>query len=259
MNLDVDSPTIPRSLDLYILRVFTAPDGSGGNLLGVVPDGAALPDQSHRAALAARLGFSETIYIDPPLPAEGAAADAPAGRGVDIHTPGTRLDFAGHPLLGAAWLLRRAGQDAAVLHPPAGPVPTWEDEGPDGPLRLRARPEWAAGRRTEQYRSPEAVDALPSPPPGEGWLYSWAWLDESAGEVRARGFPRRPGGVAEDEATGAAALVLASRLNRPLTIRQGRSSVIATRPGPDGTVDLSGRVAFAEKRTLTPAGTALPG
>ncbi|MFI9046191.1 PhzF family phenazine biosynthesis protein [Streptomyces sp. NPDC053427] len=218
--------------ELYVLRVFCGGDGGGGNPLGVVCDGAAVPAEPDRQALAARLGFSETVFIDD------------AARGVvDIYTPTARLPFAGHPLVGVAWLLRHLGRPVATLRPPAGEVAVAYD----GDLTwVRGRPEWATGRRTEEYGSPAEVDALPAPPPGEGWLYAWAWRDRAAGGVRARAFPRRGDGIREDEATGAAALTLTHELGRALDIRQGAGSQILTRPRPDGAIDLGGRVALTE-------------
>ncbi|GHF65306.1 hypothetical protein GCM10010218_53470 [Streptomyces mashuensis] len=219
--------------DHVVLRVFTGPDGGGGNALGVVPDGPAVPAPEARQALAARWGYSETVFLD----------DAAAGR-VDIRTPGTSLPFAGHPLVGVAAWLRLCGHDTTVLRPPAGEVPAWQE----GDITwIRGRAAWAAGRRTEQYASVAEVDALPAPPPGEGWLYAWAWEDEASGHVRARGFPRRGDGVVEDEATGAAALVLTARLRRSLVVRQGTGSVILTRFRDDGTIGIGGRV-----RVVTP-------
>lgn len=227
--------------DLHVLRVFCGPDGSGGNLLGVVPDGAAIPDQRARQALAAELGFSETVFLD-----AGGSADAGDGR-VDIYTPSVRLPFAGHPLVGVAWLLRTGGAAPAVLRPPAGPVPCrWDGEFD----WISGRAEWATGRSTHRYASVAEVEALPAPPPGTGWLYAWAWADEAAGEVRARAFPRRGDAIVEDEATGAAAIVLTGELRRALAISQGVGSQILTRPQPDGSIEVGGRVAPVETRRL---------
>lgn len=221
--------------ELHVLRVFCGPDGGAGNLLGIVLEGPAVPDVPERQLLAAKLGFSETVFVD----------DADNGR-VDIYTPSTRLGFAGHPLVGTGWLLRREGIDAPVLRPQAGDVPAWQD----GEFSwIRGQAAWAAGRRTVRHDSVEAVDRLPVPSPGTGWQYAWAWADEAAGSVRARGFPDRGDGIDEDEATGAAAVVLTGELTRPLNIRQGVGSQILTRPVADG-IEVGGRVLPHEVRKL---------
>ena len=51
--------------ELHVLRVFAATDGSGGNPLGVFLDGPAVPE-GRRQAVAADLGFSETVFVDDP-------------------------------------------------------------------------------------------------------------------------------------------------------------------------------------------------
>ncbi|MFC5800233.1 PhzF family phenazine biosynthesis protein [Streptomyces formicae] len=225
----------PHGID--VLRVFCGPDGRHGNALGVVRDGRAHPDQASRQALARELGFSETVFVDDPE------------RGVvDIHTPGARLPFAGHPLVGVAWLL-----DLEVVHPPAGEV--WVRQ--DGEFTwITARAEWAPPRTLRQYASAAEVEELDVPEPGErsemgvpptpeglwGRSYAWAWEDEAGGRIRARAFPGRGDGIDEDEATGAAALLLTARLDRALNIVQGRGSQILTAPGPDGTIEVGGRV-----------------
>ncbi|MFE2128173.1 hypothetical protein ACFXAL_18285, partial [Streptomyces amritsarensis] len=48
--------------DLDVLKVFCAGDGRHGNLLGVVRDGRTCPDDASRQALAAELGYSETVF-----------------------------------------------------------------------------------------------------------------------------------------------------------------------------------------------------
>jgi predicted PhzF superfamily epimerase YddE/YHI9 len=208
--------------DYDVLRVFCAPDGGYGNELGVVRDGSALPKSAERQAFAAELGFSETVFVDDPE--RGA---------IDIYTPTLRLPFAGYPCVGAAWLL-----DVPELVTPAGVVGTRLD----GEFSwIEARPEWAPPRTLRRYATAAEIDALPVPPPGT-WTYAWAWQDEAAGRVRARGFPGRAGENEEDEATGAAALLLTRELGRALNITQGKGSQILTAPQPEGWVEIGGRV-----------------
>jgi predicted PhzF superfamily epimerase YddE/YHI9 len=221
--------------DYDVLRVFCAPNGGYGNELGVVRDGSVLPERDGRQELAAELGFSETVFVDDPE------------RGViDIYTPTLRLPFAGHPCVGAAWLL-----DVPELVTPAGVVGARQD----GEFSwIEARPEWAPPCTLRQYPSPAEVDGLTVPPKGErsergvppdevrGRIYAWAWEDESAGRVRARGFPGRDDGIEEDAATGAAALLLTQRLGRALNITQGAGSQILTAPQPEGWIEIGGRV-----------------
>lgn len=223
--------------ELHVLAVFCGTDGGHGNRLGVVADGYTMSDLSARQELAAELGFSETAFVDDPV-----------GGDVDIYTPSVRLPFAGHPLIGTAWLLHYLGGHAPeALRPAAGAVPTWVEE---DLTWIRGRPEWASGRQMREYGSVAEVDALPTPPPGEGWLYAWAWQEERSGRVRARGFPRRGDSVLEDEATGASAIVLTATLGRALDIRQGAGSQILTRLGAGGTVDVGGRVRLIDVRAL---------
>jgi predicted PhzF superfamily epimerase YddE/YHI9 len=214
--------------ELHVLRVFVAPEGTGGNPLGVFLDGPAVPE-GRRQEVAADLGFSETVFVDDP--AAGA---------VRIFTPAAELPFAGHPLVGTSWLLARERTAVAVLRPPAGEVPTFTDD--DGVTWIRGRAEWAPRMSFRQLDDPGQVDALEGAPDGLGFVDCWAWEDEAAGRVRARVFAPAFG-IAEDEATGAAAVRLVSRLGRPVTIRQGAGSLLLARPGPDGTAEVGGQVA----------------
>ncbi|MER6539181.1 PhzF family phenazine biosynthesis protein, partial [Streptomyces sp900105755] len=52
--------------DYDVLRVFCAANGGYGNELGVVRDGSLLPGREDRQALAAKLGFSETVFVGHP-------------------------------------------------------------------------------------------------------------------------------------------------------------------------------------------------
>jgi predicted PhzF superfamily epimerase YddE/YHI9 len=198
------------------LHVFGGESG-GGNALAVALDGEP-SDPVERQRVARELGLSETVFVD----------DAATGR-VRIYTPAAELPFAGHPLVGTAWLL---GVD--VLRPPAGEVPARRE---GGLSFVTGRPEWAPEFSWHELGSAEEVEALEAPSSG---LYAyWAWIEP--GVVRARVFPLDLG-IEEDEATGAAAVVLASSLDRPLEIHQGVGSLIYAAPVEEGRVEIGGRV-----------------
>jgi predicted PhzF superfamily epimerase YddE/YHI9 len=216
---------------LHTLRVFIGPDGSGGNPLGVFLDGAAIPVDT-RQAVAADLGYSETVFVD----------DRATGA-LRIHTPTVELPLAGHPLVGAAWLLEHAGTPVETLRPPAGEVPTWTE---GGLTWIRGRPDWGPPYEKPLLDSIAAVDGF-AVPGGDAMVAVWAWEDEAAGRLRARVFPNGIG-IEEDEATGAAALQFGALLGRDVVIRQGVGSELHVRPHADGTVAVGGRVELVALR-----------
>jgi predicted PhzF superfamily epimerase YddE/YHI9 len=213
---------VPPVPELHLLRVFCH-GGRGGNPLAVFLDGAEVAPR-RRQRVAAELGLSETVFVDDADLAE-----------LRIFTPAVELDFAGHPAVGAAWLLRHTGHLPEALQVPAGEL-SLRYQG--GLAFVAGRPEWGPAHRWRQLPSATQVEALEGPP-GSDMIGFWAWSDEDAGLVRARVF--LPGlGIAEDEATGSAAMVLCAQLRRPLDIRQGRGSRILARPLPDGRVEIGG-------------------
>ena len=224
-----------------VIRVFTVGQ-LGGNPLGVVTDLAGLDDGAMQS-IAARLGFSETVYFDPSRPEPF----------VRIFTPVAELDFAGHPLVGSAWVLGRGDDSRGVMRCGIGPVP-WH-----------ATPHGAAvdvphGSVAGRVALPSGLaDALGTGPVRECWEidvpqryqlvevatgHNVAAADpdftrlavagadgvflyaRSGDRVRARFFAPRLG-VDEDPATGSAAAALATLLaateseRGALTIRQG--------------------------------------
>jgi predicted PhzF superfamily epimerase YddE/YHI9 len=222
---------------LHVVRVFLGPDGGGGNPLGVFVDGTDIPAE-RRLEVAQTLGFSETVFVD--------AIEDDAAR-ISIFTPGRELAFAGHPTVGTSWLLTEFGRKIWTLHVPAGDVETWRD----GELTwIRARAGWVHQLDVRHYPSVDKVDAIRPGALGDPGFYAWAWENESEGRLRSRYFPTDLG-IVEDEATGAAAVVMGDRLGRPLTIRQGRGSELIVRPDPGaGTVDVGGRCRLEAIRTF---------
>ncbi len=198
-----------------VLRVFTDDGGRQGNALGVI-DGA-LVGRDDRQRVAHELGFSETIFID----------DHGTGE-LRIFTPAVELPLAGHPLVGAAWLLlgEPGAPTALDLRPPGGIVHAWT--GADGrtwiEVPLGTLPDWSL----VELGSPAEVEDLTGPLRADhDHVVYWAWIE--TGVIRVRCFAPRFG-VAEDEATGSAALQLAALLEVPIEIRQGRGSLLSAHP-----------------------------
>ncbi len=220
---------------LTVLRVFCDEAGNGGNPLGVYLDGQAFaPDERQNEAK--RLGFSETVFVDDP--ATGA---------VQIFTPAVELPFAGHPLVGTAWLLAQDGHRLSSLNPPAGEVPA-RVEGDRA--FVAGRPEWQPDYEWMELGSPDEVEALTGPPPNRADLACvYAPVDDHA--IRARVFPVALG-IPEDEATGSAAVRLGALLGRPMRIHQGEGSVIDVVPRDDGYVEIGGLVTRAQASDAPP-------
>jgi predicted PhzF superfamily epimerase YddE/YHI9 len=216
---------------LHVLRVFVNEDGEWGNPLGVFLEGEQVPEPA-RQGIAAELGFSETVFVD----------DRTAGR-LRIYTPQVELPFAGHPTVGAAWLLAREGAPVTKLQPPAGEI---EVRYADGMPFAAAQPEWAPPFEYRRLGSPAAVRALSARSQSAN-VYAWSWIDEAAGTIRARSFVPEAG-IAEDEATGSAALALCAQLGRPIAVHQGHGSVLLCRPLGDGRAEVGGSVTHEEAR-----------
>jgi trans-2,3-dihydro-3-hydroxyanthranilate isomerase len=97
-----------------VVDVFT-PRPLEGNQLGVFLDGRPF-DSDQMLKLAREMNFAETAFLLP--------AQAKGDVRVRIFTPGEELPFAGHPVLGSAFVVGTArGVDTVVLETGAGPVP----------------------------------------------------------------------------------------------------------------------------------------
>lgn len=217
--------------ELHVLKVFVDEDGAGGNPLGVFLCGSAIPDD-RRQDVALDLNFSETVFVDD---LETAS--------IRIYTPHAEIAFAGHPTVGTAWLLASLGAATESLRIPPGEVGVRFD---GDRTFVSARPQWCGPFRYEQLASPAEVDATGQPADGVD-TYSWAWIDAGEGTVRARGmYPQH--GIAEDEATGSAALELSARLGRSIEVRQGVGSLLHARPLDGGWAEVGGRTELVDTR-----------
>lgn len=218
--------------ELHVLRVFTDAEGGHGNPLGVFLDGTEIAPPK-RQAIATELGFSETVFVDDPECGE-----------IRMFTPTAEIPFAGHPVVGTAWLLAWKRRPVEVLRPPPGEVGVRYG----GELTYAdARAEWCPPFEYVEHPDPGTVDHL-DPADTIADTYHWAWLDRDQGIVRARGFyPHHA--IREDEATGSAALALCVALDRRIEVRQGRGSVIEARTLGGGRAEIAGRVVLDEIRS----------
>ncbi len=110
-----------------------------GNPLAVVLDADGW-EPARMRALAAELGLSETVFALPPASGGDAA--------LRIFTPASELPVAGHPVVGAAWVLHHAGRMPARARLETGA----------GPLEVRVRGAVATMEQPPPRRGPE-VDA----------------------------------------------------------------------------------------------------
>lgn len=212
-----------------------------GNPLAVVLDAESWP-ASRMQAFAAELGISETVFV---LPAE-AGGDLR----VRIFTPLRELPVAGHPMVGAAWVLHAAGRTGASARLETGAgtlavrvqesVATTELAPPEaGPLVDAAEAARAAGvAAVEEPRAQVWSAGVPQlmlrvsdaealagarPDPAEiaalgtrdGWLGVSLYALTQAGDGRVSAAVRHFApllGVAEDPVTGSAAAGLGACL-----------------------------------------------
>ena len=217
----------------YVLRVFTRGD-EGGNPLGVVTDRSGLPAEKMQE-IATELGYSETIFLD--------WRDMELPR-VRIFTPAVELPFAGHPLVGITWLMHHLGPGGPTqIECGIGPVQigmdgdsAWVaaplnqrvhadatvDYDPGTPLRTAHMVEMPVHYQVLELADATAVADSPVAESGMILVYARTGPDS----VRAR-FYAPEVGVAEDPATGSAAVALAATLRSRgeaegnLTISQG--------------------------------------
>jgi trans-2,3-dihydro-3-hydroxyanthranilate isomerase len=241
----------PPGLPYVVVDVFTDTPLQG-NQLAVFTSAAGL-DERQMQRLAREMNFSETIFV---LPAEGEG-DAH----VRIFTPSLELPFAGHPVLGCAFVLGESlATDAVALETGLGVIPV-ELERRDGRVSFgrmqQAIPTWEPYAHERELLAALALQrsGLPVEAYRNGPLHVYVELDDeqavaslrpdfgalarleeacvscfagSGQQWKTRMFAAAAG-VLEDPATGSAAGPLALHLARhgrtafgeQITISQG--------------------------------------
>lgn len=102
---------------LHIVDVF-AEQRYAGNPLAVVTRADSLSSEQMQA-IAAEINYSETTFV-------GSTVNADGSHPVRMFTPAREIAFAGHPILGTAWVIRHENPTppaSVVLDLQVGPVP----------------------------------------------------------------------------------------------------------------------------------------
>ena len=242
-----------------------------GNQLGVFPDASGLSEDLMQR-LARELGYSETIFV---LPPEGDGDVR-----VRIFTPILELPFAGHPVLGCAFVVGdELGRDSVKLETGLGVTPV-ELEREDGRIafgRMEQQvPKWRPYEREAELLAAVGVEksGLPVEAYPNGPLHVYVELENedavaalrpdlpalaelgnvgancfagSGGRWKTRMFGPG-GGFPEDAATGSAAGPLAIHLARHGRIAFGDEIEISQGAEIDRPSTLSARVEGSSDR-----------
>ena len=141
----------------FIVDVF-AERTYAGNPLAVVLGGDRLTDETMQQ-IAAETNYSETTFVR-------SAPEPDGGYRVRIFTPAREIAFAGHPILGTAWVIRHhlAPEPAGdiQLKLAVGPVPvTFESTAADGEVAWFLAPPVTAGPTCAPERIAAALGLAP--------------------------------------------------------------------------------------------------
>ncbi len=125
-----------RSFRYLVVDVFTR-QPLEGNPLAVFPDASGLDDGTMQK-IAKELNLSETVFVV-------SATRADCAAGVRIFTPSKEMIFAGHPTIGASFVLMQEGivpknSEHFVLEEKVGPVPIRIEPGESPMIWLRTPP-----------------------------------------------------------------------------------------------------------------------
>jgi predicted PhzF superfamily epimerase YddE/YHI9 len=216
-------------LRFHKVRVLCNDKSEFGEAHAVIVEQTRAINPKERQAIAARLGFDETIFIN----------DLATGN-VSFFDTTKEVPFAGTAALAAAWFVNKQS-DKPVENLICGnkSILTWREDGLTWiATKFDTMPSW----NVVQYDSPELINAITS---SEAKVLehtlAWAWEDESKGLIRARTLAS-DWDIPEVEANGSGSMMLAASLGQSLRIQHGKGSVILAKPCPDSMVAIGGKV-----------------
>lgn len=200
-----------------------------GETHAVIVDEAGDSGPEERQAIATRLGFDETIFVN----------DLATGN-VTFFDTTKEVPFAGTAALAAAWFVNEhVDKPIENLISGSKNISTWREADLTWiATKFDTMPSW----NVVHYHSPEMVSAITS---DEAQTLKhtlvWAWEDESKGLIRARTLAS-DWDIPEVEANGSGSMMLAASLHRPLSIKHGKGSIISAELYPKDVVAIGGNV-----------------
>lgn len=146
----------PRAYRYCVVDVFTE-EPLQGNALAVFPDGSGIDDDTMQR-IARELNLSETVFVVPSFKADSVAA-------LRIFTPARELMFAGHPTVGAGFVLLEEGivpreREYFTVDEKVGPVSVRIERG-SRPLIWLTTPPISFHQIFERPRCAEALGLQP--------------------------------------------------------------------------------------------------
>jgi predicted PhzF superfamily epimerase YddE/YHI9 len=215
--------------EINIFSVFVNEKQEYGNPVGIILDEKQAISKVERQQVAAKLGFSESVFID----------NLGTGK-VSIFNPIREVDFAGHALVGTAFYFSEIlKKPIKFLECRGGQLRAWQENGLTWiRASLKNTPPW----NFEELKNEASVKKLSAETVApKQHTVVWAWENKDQGIIRARTFAP-DWGIPEDEANGSGSMQLAVKLNQELVIHHGRGSVIYAKPADNGMAAVGGRV-----------------
>lgn len=213
---------------IHTVRVFVDEENRFGSPLGIVEDEKNKIDKTRRQEIAHDLNYSETVFIDNPK--TGA---------INVFSPIRECPFSMYAALGAAWFIGNelkckvgqlisknqeikifSKQNRVWVRSKTSILPSWNFV------------ECKTAVEIESFAISDFAEAK--------HVMIWAWIDKTAGIVRARTFAA-DWGIPEDEANGSGTMRLASTLQRDIIVHHGKGSVLSASPSGTDYVDVGGR------------------
>jgi predicted PhzF superfamily epimerase YddE/YHI9 len=216
-------------ITVEILHVFTDENGKYGNLVPIIIDEDGKISLEERIAFTKKNGYDETLFIN--------NLDR---REVSIYNSQQEVSFAGPPLVGAAWFLRKKlGKFFNTIYCQSKEIiltyssdMIWIQTG------IENIPRW----NFKLFGTPtDIVNLSQKEVENTKHTMMWSWIYEQKGVVRARTFAK-DWGIAEAEANGSGSILLSSILLRDLVVIHGKGSELFTKYIDNEHVQLGGRV-----------------